>query len=876
MPPWSFVGRSVELARLAEATNAAPGRGLVFGGVAGIGKTRLLREGLRALNADQLAVWTATATAATAGLPLGGLAPALPADQPASGTSVALLRWAVDALDRQAAGRPIVVAIDNAHLLDPLSAALVYYLARSEHATVLAAVRTGESVPDSIRALWTDDLVDRIELGPLTEVETAELLTQVLGGPVDSGSVERLWQLSEGNALLLRELVLAATSAGTIVEQYGVRRWTSQLELAPSLAEVIDARIGQLTPEVRTVLELVAFGEPIGLTLLTSAGDPEAVELAEERRLIRVIRDGRRTQVRLAQPLYGEVVRQRCPFTRVRRLRGRLADLVEATGARRRDDLLRVAVWRLDSDTATDPGQLLSACRRAFARYDVSLANRLATAAMALDGGLAAATALASTLICVDQPQQALDVLNRVEPLIASAADRGQWLATWAVSTYWGLGDPSAISRLAEAAGDLADPTDRARLLAVESATRLHHGEYPSAVTLASQVLDNPASTSATKALAHCVMAHLRAMRGSAVQVIHALNDLEASAAGWRTDTPLLRVAVELARGTAVVLAGDLPAIERMIATEFSGMVRAGDFRLGSGYLAIVHAQAARLRGVLPQAARAAAQAAVTLQRGRVYTALAHAERAHAAALTGDAALARAAMVEADRAQNQTMTVLYPWVEHARYWVAASAGRLDEALALADALVVRLRADGFLAHEIIAMHDLVRLGRIDEATVDRLLILATRVEGRYPTLVARYAGALFERDGERLLTAADGFAKHGMSLYAAEAAAGAVSLLREARSNHTPRAGQRLMELRGACPEARTPPLTVRQPELTGRERQIARLAAVGVSSKEIAEQLYLSSRTVDNHLMRVYAKLGVSGRTELAAALGILPYDTP
>jgi DNA-binding CsgD family transcriptional regulator len=56
------------------------------------------------------------------------------------------------------------------------------------------------------------------------------------------------------------------------------------------------------------------------------------------------------------------------------------------------------------------------------------------------------------------------------------------------------------------------------------------------------------------------------------------------------------------------------------------------------------------------------------------------------------------------------------------------------------------------------------------------------------------------------------------------------------------------------------------------RERQIAKLAAAGVPSKEIADQLYLSARTVDNHLLRVYAKLGVAGRAELSAALRALP----
>ena len=55
---------------------------------------------------------------------------------------------------------------------------------------------------------------------------------------------------------------------------------------------------------------------------------------------------------------------------------------------------------------------------------------------------------------------------------------------------------------------------------------------------------------------------------------------------------------------------------------------------------------------------------------------------------------------------------------------------------------------------------------------------------------------------------------------------------------------------------------------LTSRERDIAPLAASGVSSKDIADQLYLSVRTVNNHLQNVYSKLGVAGRRELAAVL--------
>ena len=67
--------------------------------------------------------------------------------------------------------------------------------------------------------------------------------------------------------------------------------------------------------------------------------------------------------------------------------------------------------------------------------------------------------------------------------------------------------------------------------------------------------------------------------------------------------------------------------------------------------------------------------------------------------------------------------------------------------------------------------------------------------------------------------------------------------------------------------ELRPEPLD-REP-LTAREAQIARLAADGLASKAIAEQLHLSVRTVEGHLGRVYDKLGVRSRAELVRALG-------
>jgi DNA-binding CsgD family transcriptional regulator len=871
VPPWSFVGRSAELARLVEVANRANGRGLIFGGSAGIGKSRLLREGVSMLDANRIAIWTATANAATAGIPLGGLSQVLPADQPAGVSPAGLLRWAVDSLHRQAAGRPIVLAIDDAHLLDPLSATLVYYVARAEHACILASVRTGEPVPDSVRSLWTDDLVERIELGPLTVPETADLLGEVLGGPVDSASVDRLWQLSQGNALLLREMIIAARGTGDINEAYGVWRWTGRLELAPTLAEVIDSRIGQLTPEVRAVLELVAFGEPIGLPLLARATDVAAIELAEERQLIRVVRDDRRTTIRLAHPLYGEVVRQRCPITRVRRLLADLAALVEGVGARRRDDLLRVAVWRLDSDTARDCGQLLLACRQAFASYDIPLATRLGRAALAVGGGLAAAETLASILMFADAPADALRILDSVAGQVMCDGQRSRWLGIRGITTYWGLTDETTPGRLSAAANELSDPAARSWVTAVESGMRLHHLEVVAADRLAHGVLDRDESPPGPRALARCVLAHLDAARGRPLRALHDMARLQADAPDWQADRPYIQLALELARGTAVVLTGDLAGIDAVVAAEFAGLAEAGEFRLGSGYLTVVRCQGARFRGRLGEAARYAGQASATLATNRIFAALANAERAHVAALAGEHGLAQDAIAECDRANSPTMAILYPWLETARCWVAACSGDMETAVDVLQGLLGRVRADGFAGHEVFALHDLVRLGHA-RAVADRLAELARTVEGSIAPVLAWHARAAADQDGGELLAVAEQFAEMDINLYAAEAAAGAITLLRATRSPRTPTAAGLLADLVARCDGAHTPALAVPQPSLTGRERQISKLAAAGVSSKEIADQLYLSARTVDNHLLRVYAKLGISGRAELAAALRTLP----
>ncbi|MEH1053748.1 LuxR C-terminal-related transcriptional regulator [Micromonospora sp. CPCC 206171] len=880
MSRWGFVGRTEELDRLHSAVDGAEGRGLILSGHAGIGKSRLLREGVSALPADRYAIWYVAASTATAALPFGGLAQVLPAEQPQGLSPAGVLRWGVEVLQEQAAGRRIVLAIDDAHLLDPPSAALVHLLARRENTTILGTLRNGEQVPLPIRALWTDDLVEHVELAPLGPAETANLLAAILDGPVDAGSADRLFRLSAGNPLLLRELVLAAANGGELDRRYGVWRWTGRLELAPSLTDLIDTRIGRLEPGVRAVVELVAFGEPLGLHLLYQAAEQADVELAEERGLITMVRDDRRLDVRLAHPLYGEMMRRRCPVTRTRRLQARLAELLELVGARRRGDLLRVAVWRLDSGTAQDATLLLGAAAQAFARYDVPLATRLARAALDAGGGFDAAELLATILMFADRPDEAIGVLDAVAGEIDCDRRRSRWLTVRGMVSYWGLSRESTVEEIAQAGAALTDPGDQARVRAFEAIMRLHGLDGTAALRLARSVLDRPAASVAARELARCTIAHLDAARGQFRSSATAIARVAAEAPHWRSDMPYLQLAMELARGTRLALAGDLAGIDAIVADEFADLAGAGDFRLGTGYLAILQAYAARLRGRSGEALKVSLGACAVLATSRVYAGLAQAERAQAAALRGEAEHAAEAMAEADRTHAPGMVVLYPWLEQARGAVLAAGGDLPGAAKHLGDLADRLRADGFAGHEVLVLHDLVRLGQATapvgptctdgsrRTVAQRLGELSEQVDGVLPPLLARYARATVAGDDAELLAVADGFAALDLPVWAAEATATALRELRRERAASAGAAHQRLAGLLGGCDQIRTPALEALRPALSDRERQIATLAAAGVTSRAIAERLFLSTRTVENHLQRVYSKLGITGRAELPAAL--------
>jgi ATP/maltotriose-dependent transcriptional regulator MalT len=197
--------------------------------------------------------------------------------------------------------------------------------------------------------------------------------------------------------------------------------------------------------------------------------------------------------------------------------------------------------------------------------------------------------------------------------------------------------------------------------------------------------------------------------------------------------------------------------------------------------------------------------------------------------------------------------------------VEAATGELSFARSLALGAARRGLATGGVANAVFALYEAARHGAAPAAA--ELARELPPLEGRLLPALADAVAALAERDHARLEALGGRFAELGCLLHAAElTAAAATAAAGRGLATAAARLRTRAQELAEHCDGASTELL--RNPVgdgLTTREREVAGFAARGLTDVEIAARLSVSRRTVETHLYRVYAKLGVSGRRDLA-----------
>jgi DNA-binding CsgD family transcriptional regulator len=913
-----IVGRAAELASAEKFLDAARQRPVVLAieGEAGVGKTTLWLEVVA--GSRRRLFWTLTcrcveAEAKLAFAALGDLiggvvddvVPNLPVPQrhalevallqvePAKGSRIeprAVSLGFLGCLRLLARVAPVVVALDDLQWLDRPSARVLGFALRrldTDPVGIVATRRTAEEAPLDLSQLAPRHEFERLLLGALSMSDLHQLFEKHLGRSFPPPTLKRLHRTSCGNPFFALEL------ARTVLDQ-GLGGVEEPLPVPEHLAGLVRARLAALPTQTRTALAAAAaVAEPTPALLAAALGKRAGaarLRPALEAGVIE-IRDDR---IGFTHPLFASTVYGEMAPAAKRRLHERLAAAVATQEHRAKH--LGLAAANADSRVAA---ALEKAGRSAYTRGAPDDAAWFAETACRLTSARSSQTRhrrlvdLGWYHARSGDGARARDVFEEVVAAARPGPTRGR--ALHLLGRMETRGDAATIAlqeqaRL-EAAGDDALSVSIERVLArYRSRQDLDRAERHAraAVEIADRLGDPLMSATALTTLATVTFA--RSGDGTSALLERAL-ELEPS---WSDEGVYARPGVIVAETRAA--RGELEEARARYRLELDGAEERGDY-LGVPELllslACVECEASAYEAATEHAATALEAAA----QADFLSAAPLAVAALVDAYTGRADAARTHAREAIRQLERSGSDLLGPIRstlvtatHALALVELSLGNARGAAEYLEPLAARVAAIGarepalfrFVPDEIEAF---LALGEVDEA---RRLLAAHEERGRAVNdpwafaTTARCRGLLLATEGalddaslnleealqhhERLrmpFERAHTLLCYGTTLRRAKRRREAKRAL-EAALAEFERLSTRLWAQRARVELARIGGRT-RSSELTESERRIAELVAEGRSNKEVAAALFVTPKTVETRLSRMYAKLGIHSRTELA-----------
>jgi DNA-binding CsgD family transcriptional regulator len=909
----SLVGRADELSQigeLLEGRDHLPAVGVVVGD-AGIGKTTLWLAALAGAAARGFRVLASRPSEVETGYSFSGLtdlvgdvgdemSPSLPPPQQRA-LDAALLRRdderspveervvaaaLLGTLRSLAERGRVVVAVDDVQWLDRASLGVLRFaLARLRDEPVAALLTARGEVPDWVRQTMPDQRVRAIELRPLSVGALHELLRARLGTSFTRPILLRLWETSGGNPLFALELARALERRGGRIEP------GRELPIPSTLEALIGERLEMLTPEAEEVCRVVAALAEPGADLVEASVERGAAGVEDALRAQVLEVEGER--IRFTHPLFASAIAGRISAERRRTLHGRLAALVVDPEERARH--LALAASEPDARVAD---ALDAAVRRARARGAASAAAELAEQALRLtppaeteeirrrallagellfEGGDAARAAAILEKALDDAPtgQPRATVLRRLAAVQAEAAGPREAAALYRAA----LDEVGTDARLeAEIHLELADVLRFATGLrssephaaeAVGAAERSGDGEVLCRALavfglvrfkLGHGINENVMGRAVTLEDELGLPLRFSGAKGSLCDQRFWSHDLDAarSLAEELRDSEHRREGYADSEGLWYLALIEWRAGNWALAAELAEEVRAIEEQLGRGGLSPV---------------RQWPSALIAAHRGFVDEAR---------------ALANRALERADTEGIGTAQAGHRWV----------LGFVDLSLGDAQAALPRLRA----AHELREavghgepgqmwelpdlLDALVTVGRLDEVEtlvarweqqgrrLDRAWALA--ISARTRALVSAARG---DRDGA-LAAFEDALAEHARTQDPFQHARTLLALGAVRRRAKQRASARETLEHALALFETVGAPLWTekaraelgriggRAPSrdaLTPSEERIAALVAEGRTNREVAAALFVTEHTVEAALTRVYRKLGVHSRAELA-----------
>jgi DNA-binding CsgD family transcriptional regulator len=896
------LGRDDELRSLLAFLDppAAPGlTALVLEGEAGIGKSTLWLAGVEAARERGLRVLSSRPTEVELGVAYAGLGDLLEAafpdvrdgltaprrraletalllgdeaDEPVDFRTLAVaVRGALQLLAER---EPIVLAIDDVQWLDAAStSALAFSLRRlqSENIRLLFARRLGagssaselETAPDA-------GSVERVHVGPLSLGALQAILQPQLGRVLARPTLLRLHEASGGNPFFALEL---GRALGSEIDP------TLPLPVPESLDALVRTRLDRLPGKTRGALLLACTHgrltpDQLDADLLEPAFADNVIELA----------DG---VIRFTHPLLASVLYQAASQSARRRAHERLAEIVDDPLARARHRALAV-----DEPDAEIAAELEAAAGVAIARGAPIVAAELGEHALratptgagedrhrralstarahiaAGEGARARAIALellaeapegtarAEAVVLLSELEGAQRSLARLEEALEHAAGNGALETLLRIRLGYigrltkGMAWAERHARVAvELADELDDDALRAGALSTLAFLRFNSGD-PDAPRTAERAYELAVASGDGHQLQRAEYVLFHTLSWS-VHTERARDLLESHLRRWRDRDERSAATALWFLALVELRAGRLLQAEQHAESSYRINVQYG---ILAPFHAFPLALVAAHRGDLGRAR----------ELGELTRELAGQEGALLGGLeaiegtvehwSGNPGAAAAWFAKGEVAADAA-----GWVEpHLRWWRADYAealmalGRTDEAVELLNSWesdAVRVGRHWVLAH-IARCRGLLEaaLGNVDQAmqALDVAVAEHEAVQDPFGRARALLALGIIRRRARQKRPAREAIE----SALAAFEALGAVGWAETARAE--------LGQIGGR----------LRVEGLTAAEQRVAALVAAGGTNREVAAALFLSERTVASHLTRVYAKLGVRSRTELARKL--------
>ncbi|MGV0810833.1 LuxR family transcriptional regulator [Mycolicibacterium boenickei] len=859
-----LAGREEELAAIRRSLGG-PGthHGVVIVGSAGVGKTRLAREALsHAAAAGHRTNWF-VGTESAREIPLGAFTGSL---SQSMCDPLPDVRRVIDSFVAQQRQGRVVIGIDDAHLLDALSAHVVHQLAQTQGVRLVVTVRAGGPEPDAVTALWKEGLLDRIDLEPLSAAAAAVLIESAVAGPVDSRCAHRFWKLTGGNALYLLQLVKDQVAAGRMCKSAGVWIWDGGVAVSQSITDMVGRRLGELSSGKALVLDTLSQCEPLNVDVLGDLVDRADLEAAEEMHLVAVERAGRELVATLAHPLYGELRRATAGEMHLSRIRGKLARRLACEPDGDMRATVRRALLALHSDLPPDPELYLEAARCAAVLLDPDAADRFAAAA-AECGAPEAAPMRAMTLILLSRGDEAEAVLRDIST--AGRPDSHHWATVRAANLAWMLGRPRDAGAILEKLACATESDDqRMERLAMQACVDAVLGHCASAEENARAALDSGGLPDLHAMMASIALTMALGALGHVEDIDEVAEQAIARATTSFESSPM-RFWFGAVHGRACRLTGRIDECVAMAAR----LDEAARDVPGLAYanLAYLLGHAELVRADLAAAVKHLHEAYAGAETHEITTGLRVAScfsLAEAHAKLGHAAAAEEALARARERVPEDYVFMHTAMSLATAWTLAAGGALTEAVDVVREAGRDAARREQPTHELACLQAAAQWG--DTAGAARARELADTLKLPLAEVVARHFEALAADDGPGLLAVAEDYRAIGDRATATDATAqAAVAFGRDGQAKRSAHAAAIAQERADECGGLCTPALRnpAGQP-LTHRQREIVELVVAGLTNKQIADRLVMSVRSVEGHLYRACQRVGVSSREELAAII--------